>query len=323
MPGNQLSRHAGHGTSLLTTEWPTPPFILPRQPADITVTASQDIIHLTTSTHTTTTVPATTIISVPSLTTSMVTVERLITVPTTITVFPTLERRDDKTVTVTPPTVYKTTILRFTRVLTSWKTIATTFPSLEVRTTTVDKSTLVPTTVTAVPSAISILQTLTIPPSGTAKESQTTTRSLILPLASGSGQNSTATISDVVCARHNRLHWLHIAIAFFLGALILFLLQKAWAFYRRWRANRTGKGYIDRKPLFKRTGLVGDRGDIPLESVSAHRTGATEPLERRVSGHAPSVRESLSQPPPAYVPRSATLPEARRDEHGFWADFKS
>ena len=67
---------------------------------------------------------------------------------------------------------------------------------------------------------------------------------------------------------------------------------------------------------------MGDRGDIPLESVSAHQTGATEPLEGQASWHAPSVRESLSQPPPAYMPRSATLPEARRDENGFWADFK-
>ena len=106
---------------------------------------------------------------------------------------------------------------------------------------------------------------------------------------------------------------------------MLFLLR-AWALFRRWRAKRTGKSYIDRKPLFKRTGVV---GDIPLERVEVDQGNPvmSNVMETTASvyeapSRPPVIRESLSHPPPAYAPSDAALPEAHRDEHGFWTDVK-
>lgn len=322
MPAHQLVRRAGHGMSPMTADSFATPFVLARDPADVTVTASPEIVHTTSKIFETATITETKIhtIATPSL--SVKTVEQEKTIPITITVFPKLVPRDDKTVTITPPTVYKTTIVKITNVVTNWMTVESIIASLRFSTTTVEKQTTIATTVTMKPSLTTIPQTMTLAPSKGALQSSTETRSVVVALPTSASQNSTTTINDNRCENHNRLHWLHIVIAFIIGALLVLLAQKAWALFRRWRASRTGEGYIHRKPLFKRTGVV---GDIPLERVEVYQpeavthqaTGTTATARERTS-----PRESVAEPPPAYMPGPSALPEVHRDENGFWTDFK-
>ena len=322
MLGHQLVRRAGHGVSPMKADLLPSPFILARSPADITITASPEIVHATSKIFETRTVTETSIqtIATPSL--SIKTVEQLKTVPTTITVFPKLVPRDDKTITITPPTVYKTTVVKITSVVTNWMTVKSILANVSFSTTTVEKPTTIATTLTVNPSLLTIPQTVTLPPPAGAKESLIEIHSVVVPLPTGLSQNTTTTINDNQCKSHSRSHWIHIIVAFIVGALLVLLCQKAWALFRRWRASKTGKGYIHRKPLFQRTGVV---GDIPMEHVSVYQTGpfADQAGESTTRGReSVSSRESLAAPPPAYVAGPSMLPTARRDENGFWTDFK-